>query len=157
MTRRIATAFPLVALLISLVACASHRPAPSLPTYGDNAAAREKIQEVLDASWEALSVQDLAEFNQYVSDDWHLYTAMGNKLPSATLFDIHQANITNFRLTYTDLVVHVHGDVAWATYDATMSGLRQGEDWGGDFIFTQVFQRLNGEWIILHSHESRIQ
>lgn len=64
--------------------------------------------------------------------------------------------MTNFNLDYTNLDIRLHDSIVWATYDAHMSGLWQGDDWGGDFILTNIFIRENGEWKIAHLNESRV-
>jgi len=142
----------MTAALVTLVAsCAARMAQTRPPTSAESAA----IVATMDAAWEALSLQDLTAFKRHVTPEWHLYTARAARLSAEQLFQNHRQNMTNFRFVYSEVEIHVHGDMAWVTHDATMSGLWQGNDWGGDFIFTNVFVREGGGWKITHMHESR--
>lgn len=120
-------------------------------------AVQKEIEQVISSAWDALSSQDLDLFNRYVRPDWQLYTARGNKMDAETLFGMHRQNIRNFALESSNMNIEQKGDIAWVTYDAEMSGLARGEEWGGSFILTNILVRVNGEWKIAHMHESLSQ
>ncbi len=109
-----------------------------------------------DGMWESLGTQDRELFDKFTSADWQLFTAIGNRFSADRLFEIHRANIRDFRLETSLFRVHIGETFAWATFDAKMSGQRQGEPWGGDFVITSIFQQLpDGRWECVHTHESR--
>lgn len=116
---------------------------------------RASVERAMDVTWDSLRRQDLDAFMRHAVADWHLYTARGNRVSASQLFSNHRQNMTNFDIVISNLDIRIHGDVAWATYDGTMSGLWQGEKWGGDFIFTSVFEREGAGWRLAHTHESR--
>jgi ketosteroid isomerase-like protein len=122
---------------------------------GVNAKEAQAIQAVIDGAWEALRKQDLNAFRQHCSDPWLLYTARGNKFSADKLFAVHKANIRDFRLVASNVRIRVAGDIAWATYDAELSGQLKGEPWGGSFIFTNIFRKKDGKWLCIHMHESK--
>ena len=116
----------------------------------------QAISALIDSAWDALGQQDLDRFMGYCRDDWVLYTAKGRKLTAKQLFTMHKANVTDFGLRRTELKVEIACNTAWATYDAEMSGQVKGNPWGGSFIFTNVFARVDGKWWCVHMHESRV-
>lgn len=128
-------------------------PATAEPAANEEDA--EAIRRVATGMWEALGEQDLDAFRTFCSDDWELFTAAGNRFSAERLFEVHRENIRNFRLEATGMRVEAKGGLAWATYEAAMSGKRQGEQWGGTFLMTHVFERVDGSWQCVHTHESR--
>lgn len=126
--------------------------APAAEAKEDDAAA---IRRVTTGMWEALGKQDLQSFRSFCSDRWTLFTAIGNRFSAERLFEVHRANIRNFKLEATNMKIHIQGDFAWVTYDAVMSGRRQGQPWGGYFLMTQIHQRESNGWQCVHTHESR--
>ncbi|MEX2572864.1 MAG: nuclear transport factor 2 family protein [Balneolaceae bacterium] len=146
--------FILVSFSFYAVGCSEDRRETDT---ADTETAEREITEIIEGGWAALGEQDLEHFNQYSLPNWLLYTAIGNKMDAETLFSNHRQNMTEFNIDYSNLDINIHNSVAWATYDANMTGLWDGEEWGGDFIFTTVFVREDGEWKISHMHESRVQ
>lgn len=126
--------------------------APAADAKEDDATA---IRRVTTGMWDALGKQDLDAFRSFCSDRWTLFTAVGNRFSVERLFEIHRANIRNFQLQATNIKVNIEGDLAWVTYDAVMSGERQGQPWGGYFLMTQIHQREGNRWQCVHTHESR--
>lgn len=113
------------------------------------------IQKSIDGAWHALEIQDLNHFYNFCSRDWKLYTASGKKLSSQVLFDMHKKNIENFKVIPSNIEIKASGKMGWATYDAKMSGSFKGSAWGGEFIFTNIFHKINGKWECIHMHESK--
>ncbi len=145
---------PFVALLLlAVVAGCGTTPEPR--DRADHRAGNE-IRELTDRMWAALGDQDLNAFREVSSDDWHLYTAGGSRFTAERLFEVHEANIRGFELEADAFELRIAGDIAWATYTATMSGERQGEPWGGEFLVTHIYERVDGDWYSVHTHESRV-
>lgn len=113
------------------------------------------IKTLTDEMWKALGDHDLELFSSLCSDEWTLFTAAGNRFSVERLFEVHRENIRGFELEPSNVQVRVNGDHAWATYDAVMSGELQGEPWGGEFLMTHIYERRNGDWVCVHTHESR--
>lgn len=113
------------------------------------------IRQVTERMWKALREQKLEAFQKVCSEDWRLFTAGGSEFSAERLFAIHRENIRDFDLAIDRFNVRRQGDTAWATYHATMSGERLGEPWGGDFLMTHIYERHDGEWICVHTHESK--
>lgn len=148
-------AFSTAILILMAAACGPQSSESRTAEAG--AENEEQIRQLLESSWEALASHDRSAYTSYTTPEWRLYTVMGNKLEAGRLVEIHQENITGLQVEMSDLNVHLHNDLAWATYDGTLSGYRQGEEWGGEFIFTTILQRHNGEWRMVHKHESMRQ
>lgn len=148
---RLSRRFPKVAGLLLLLLFSFHPTAAAEVSEDDSAAIRTLTTEM----WRALGKQNLEEFRSFCSDNWKLLTAAGNRFSAERLFEVHQENIRGFNLESSGMKVHVEGDFAWATFDAVMSGDRQGEPWGGEFLMTQIFERQDDGWQCVHTHESR--
>ncbi len=126
------------------------------PIQDNNPVDIQAIQAVIDGTWYALQKQDINLFERYCSRDWMLYTALGNKFTANKLFEIHRANIKNFKLIPSHMNIRIIGNMGWATYDAEMSGQIKGKPWGGSFIFTNIFEKKNDRWECIHMHESKL-
>lgn len=146
----------LLAVTFFVSGCAGDAP-ESMSSSFDPAVVEQEVTEALEESWDALSRHDLEAYQSYTAPGWRLYTVMGNKISAERLLEIHSANITNFSIDMSNLEIHATGPVAWVTYDGTISALNQGEEWGGEFIFTTVFEQVDGEWKMVHKHESKKQ
>jgi|GraSoiStandDraft_4_1057263.scaffolds.fasta_scaffold293957_1 ketosteroid isomerase-like protein len=59
--------------------------------------------------------------------------------------------------TFNDMKVRVHGDTAVVTYGTTDKGTYKGKDISGQFRWTDVFERRNGNWQVVATHGSQIQ
>jgi hypothetical protein len=151
--RNVFSILPFILIASLLSSCSNNNSEPKT-NQPDKITVKNNIRNLIDQTWSALSEQNLEKFNKYVLSDWQLYTARGNKMSAKSLINLHKKNLTNFNLDYSDLKIHVQDSIAWATYDATMSGQWQGEDWGGQFIFTNVFVRDKEQWKVAHMHES---
>lgn len=119
---------------------------------GDDA---RQIRGAIDELWEAVAEQDREAFAAHASQDWFLFTARGNRFDVDRLFDMHEEHVRQFDVEIANMNVNAHGELAWVTYDATLSGQFDGEPWGGEFIITKIFQRVGDAWICVHMHESR--
>ncbi len=123
--------------------------------HGATSEEEAAIRELTEQLWASLGEHDLEAFQAICSEDWNLYTAQGARFTAERLFEVHEANIRNFELEAEEFEVRIHGDLAWATYLATMKGERQGEPWGGEFLMTHIYERRGDGWISSHTHESR--
>lgn len=137
--------------------CLNNNHDPGKLSMGEKKEAEENITNLISKSWNALSEQNLEEFEQCITNDWNLYTVLGNKMRAEQLFDIHRKHIKNFYLKITNLDVHVYDGIAWATYDGNATGIRNGEDFSGNFIYTGIFVFESGRWKITHVQESKVQ
>lgn len=138
------------------VSCSGGRSGSKM-AGNDIASARSSITDLINRAWDALAAQDLERFKQCTLAGFQLYTAHGNKMDAERLFEIHRQSMRDFHLEHTNLEINIHDGVAWATYDAEMSGLRQGEYWSEDFIFTTIFIHKDDGWKVAHMQESMVQ
>ncbi len=116
----------------------------------------KSIKTIIDAGWEALQKKDLQSFKQYCKDGWTLFSAGGMKLNADKLFEMYNASIKDFKFDTSDVNIHVVGDMAYATYDAKISGKVEGRGpWEENLIFTNIFQKENGKWLGIHTHETK--
>lgn len=134
--------------------CSGNMSEPQNPQ--DHAATEEAVLEAVDAMWDALAAQNLNAFNERVAPDWFLFTERAERINAEDLIATHSQNLTNFSVDYWNTDVNVRGSVAWVTFDGTLNGLWQEEEWGGTrFLYTLVlYQDSDGEWIVAHMHES---
>jgi hypothetical protein len=120
-------------------------PVPKTISDEERAQQEKQIKATIDRIWQALMDKDQEAFARHCDKDWRLYSGHGNKISIERLFQIHQG-IPGFRIETQNFAFHVRGPVAWVTYDAFM--------FGTDYIFTNIFERREGQWICVHMHES---
>jgi ketosteroid isomerase-like protein len=114
-----------------------------------------QIKAQLEGIWAAVAAKDKEAFSGLVTEDWRLYTVRANKFSINDLFTFHE-QVSDFGLEMSNLKVHPAGRMAWATFDAVMKGDREDRKFGGNFIFTAIFQReREGGWKCAHLHESK--
>ncbi|HYO84762.1 MAG TPA: nuclear transport factor 2 family protein [Bryobacteraceae bacterium] len=58
--------------------------------------------------------------------------------------------------TISDMKVHVHGDTAVVVYATTDKGTYKGKDISGQYRWTDVFVRRNGDWRLIAGHGSPV-
>ena len=121
-------------------------------------ASREAIEEVLEEQAEAWNRGDLEAFMEGYWDSPDLVFTSGARVQRGwqTTLDRYRASYgtapeTMGRLSFSELEIHSLGrDSAWALGRWTLE--RQGREQGG--IFTLVFRRIDGRWLIIHDHTS---
>jgi len=139
-------------LLLGLAACATAAGGSG----GDPAPA---IQRVLDEQVEAWNRGDLEAFmDGYWRSPDLVFTSGGNVQRGwQTTLDRYRATYGNSpetmgRLAFSDLEVHPLADgAAWALGRWELDN--EGRTMGG--VFSLVFRRLDGRWLIVHDHTSR--
>ena len=115
----------------------------------------KSIKAIIDNGWKSLQKKDLEGFKKHCTDSWVLFSADGLKINVDQLFEMYNTTIKNFKLDTSEWNIRVVGDMAYATYDAKVSGEVQGGSWEESFIFTNIFQKENGKWMGIHTHESK--
>lgn len=59
----------------------------------------------------------------------------------------------NWRIVHADITrLDIHGDWAWSTITFVGRGVRDEQEYTGGQHGTHVWQRINGEWRIVHEH-----
>ena len=147
----------------ALAACASGgggAPGGDDPRYGGAAAdPRPAIQKVLDDQVAAWNRGDIEAFmDGYWESPDLVFTSGGNVQRGwQTTLDRYRATYGNSpetmgRLSFSDLEIHPLGDeAAWAL------GRWHLDDAGGKAmggVFSLVFRRVDGRWLIVHDHTS---
>jgi ketosteroid isomerase-like protein len=126
----------------------------SKPTDADAVAAISKMEN--DAVKADLA-GDVAFYQNYLADAWTGGTSRGTwdtKMSIVADMKDTKNNKTNSE-SISDLKVHVHGDVAIATYKSTYDSLIKGQHYARTIISTDTFLRQNGAWKQIAGHSSQ--
>ena len=157
MTRR-TLLFPVLLAVLAVSACAI---SINESAGGDSRDAmeddRRAILTVLEDQAEAWNRGDLEAFMDGYWESSDLVFTSGGRIQRGwqTTFDRYRATYgtapsTMGRLGFYDIEIHPMGDAAWVLGRWTLD--RSGQDLEG--VFTLVFRRIRGEWVIVHDHTS---
>ncbi len=119
----------------------------------------QSIQQVLDAQVAAWNRGDLESFMKGYWRSRDLVFTSGGKVQRGWGTTLQRYRDTYGRdkssmgtLHFSDLEVHPLGpDAAWALGRWSLDGLEGGKRGG---VFTLVFRRIGGRWVIVHDHTS---
>jgi ketosteroid isomerase-like protein len=70
------------------------------------------------------------------------------------LASIRHTSLSDF--TNSDVQIRVYGDTAVVSGVGHMKGMENGKDVSGDYRFTDVFVKNNGQWQAVHSESTKI-
>lgn len=123
-------------------------------------AAREETEKsliALERKWmESLKLRDASALSQIVSDD---FTFADSRLSGAVrdrtkYFDHALRDLKLASYEFDDINVRLYGRVAIVSGQFKQSATVAGEDWGGDYFFTDVWVNREGVWRAVSRHAS---
>ena len=136
----------LAAMVMTLVASASARAGGR--DHGAGSSAVEKVRALEEERNQAILRGDAAALDKMTSEDYTFVTLRGEMRSKAEIvrdFRAGKARYTSRQIS--DLKIRVYGDSAVVTGRATQQGAENGKDYSGDYWFTRVYVKQNGQWL----------
>lgn len=119
--------------------------------------AAEKSLLALERKWmESLQRRDASALSQLISDD---FTLVSPRLVIAAgdrdkYFQHAMRELTLTSYSFESLTVRLYGRTAVVSGRLKQSANLSGEDWGGAFLFTDVWVTRDGAWQVVSRHAS---
>jgi ketosteroid isomerase-like protein len=100
--------------------------------------------------------RDVEALERIIGPDFTLTSATSDDLVGRQQWiEAATGGVQGKTFAYSDVVVRVYGDAAVIKSRATQSATIHGIDWSGDFLLTDVWVRLDGNWQVVARHSSR--
>ena len=137
------------------------RPEASAPVAQQRATreATEKALIALERKWMgALQFRDASALSQLVSDDFtlvspRLVVAAGDR---EKYFQHAMRDLSLTSYEFEGLTVRLYGRAAVVGGRLKQSAAVAGEDWGGNYLFTDVWVSRDGAWQVVSRHTSML-
>lgn len=119
--------------------------------------AAEKTLTALERKWmDSLRQRDASVLSQLISDDFTLVTprlvvAAGDR-DKYFQHAMRELNLTSY--AFEGLTVRLYGRTAVVSGLLKQSANAAGEDWGGSYLFTDVWVNRDGTWQVVSRHAS---
>lgn len=123
----------------------------------DARAANEKTLLALERKWMgALQQRDASALSQLVSDDFTLVSPRLNVAAGDRdkYFQHAMRDLTLTSYEFEGLSVRLYGRTAVVSGRLKQSASAAGEDWGGSYLFTDVWVSRDGVWQVVSRHTS---
>lgn len=132
---------------------------PQIRAQDDDAAALVAIIDAVEKGWEQGDEQPFRK--HFLDFDGARYIESGGQDAGLThLIEHHvvpeSGSFDNFEVTFSNIDTHVEGDFAWAVADFEYKATRKRDQtkMHGRGYETFVFRRVDGNWMIIHTHSS---
>jgi ketosteroid isomerase-like protein len=107
---------------------------------------------------EAQPRRDLAKLNRFMADDFVATVPPGKVINKAqVLAQITSPDIEMESLVNDEIEVRVYGDTAVVTARGTAKGRYQGKDASGQFRYTRVWVKRQGQWQAVAAQSTMIE
>ena len=119
----------------------------------------EKALLALERKWmESLQQRDASVLSQLISDDFtlvspRLVVAAGNR-DRYFQHAMRELNLTSY--DFEGVSVRLYGRTAVVSGRLKQSASIAGEDWGGNYLFTDVWVSRDGSWQVVSRHLSQL-
>ncbi len=134
--------------LVAIVACGSG--APTGAAIGDDmskTSAIETIRALEEKRNQAIVYGDAAALERMTSDDYTFVTLRGEMRSKAQIVRDFRSGAAKYQSRkISDLKIRVYGDSAVVTGRAIQQGAENGKDYSGDYWFTRVYVKQDGQW-----------
>jgi ketosteroid isomerase-like protein len=130
---------------------------PAAARRGDARAAAEKALLALERKWMgALQQRDASALSQLISDDFtlvspRLVVAAGDR-DKYFQHAMRELNLTSY--DFEGMTVRLYGRTAVVSGRLRQSANAAGEDWGGAYLFTDVWVGRDETWQVVSRHTS---
>jgi ketosteroid isomerase-like protein len=112
-----------------------------------------QFQEIEDRFNQAVVSNDVAKIRKYITDDWVLVDAQGGIIPQERFFSVvEQGALSHSSMTKQILRVKLYGNIALVTGRGQNTGTWQGQPMQADEWITDVYQKINDEWLCILTH-----
>ncbi len=125
---------------------------------GKQGDAEQTLRRIEQEMTDALAKGDASAFERYVANTFVYTDAEGTMMDKAQLVnDTRSGALKAPSVKMDDIKVHLYGDTAIVTWRSTEKGTTyKGKDLSGQYRFTDVFVRQNGNWQMVASQGTRI-
>ena len=101
---------------------------------------------------------DAAALDRMTADDYTFITLRGELRTKTQVLENFRTGQAKYdSRTISDLKVRVYGDSAVVTGRAVQNGMENGKDYSGDYWFTRVYVKRDGQWKTVALQTTRIQ
>jgi ketosteroid isomerase-like protein len=126
-----------------------------------NEATKEKanaeIQQFEKRFSSALARNDVAELQNYLSDDWKIVSGDGGVIDRARFFNvIASGDLKHSQMSFSEPSIRIFGDTALVTSHAQSAGSYKGVDFKTDEIGTDVIVKKGGHWVCVFTQLTTI-
>ena len=99
---------------------------------------------------------DITALERIIAEDFNAVGSSGAIRNKAQWLADHKSGVLKVESqTFDNVNVRVYGDAAVVTGLTTQKGQDRGKDISGQFRFTRVYVKRNGQWQIVATHNSR--
>jgi ketosteroid isomerase-like protein len=149
----------LAALFISAFAgsaLAQETPAPAAKSKSPSPAAAIKQ---LEHDWtDAEKTGDADKLNQVLADDWSALGPDGAKITKASFVESYKSGKSKLEsFDFGAMDVKVLGNVAVVQGSDTEKSVTDGKDSSGKYVWTDVFAKRDGKWVVVRSQISKVK
>ena len=110
----------------------------------------QKLQQMEEDLTAAIIRGDSSLAEKYYADDFTLTTPDGLRLSKAELFAAFKSGDLKLESShYDDFKVSVYGNTAVMTFHSNDKVRFKGQEISGEFLWTDVFVKRNGQWQIV--------
>jgi len=105
------------------------------------------IRELEEKRNDAIVHGDAAALERMTADDYTFVTLRGEMLTKADVVRNFRSGAAKYQSrTISDLKIRIYGNSAVVTGRAVQKGAENGKDYSGDYWFTRVYVRQDGQW-----------
>jgi uncharacterized protein (TIGR02246 family) len=109
---------------------------------------KEEIRALETARNEAIVHGDAAALERMTSDDYTFITLRGELRTKAQIVKGFSTGAFKYASReISDLNIRVYGNAAVVTGRSSQKGTENGKDYSGDYRFTRVYVKENGQWL----------
>lgn len=148
-------------LIVFLIVCSTGRLTMSAARApgrgGDDSGVQQKLMQI-ERNWvDAMVKNDPTVIDRIEADD---YAYVMDDMKGDKRGDVDQARSHAYAGTaeLSEMQVRVFGDAAIVTGKAALRDAKyNGKDVSGDYLFTDVFVKRNGQWQAVASHSNKVR
>ena len=101
----------------------------------------------------AMVSNDVETISKCITDDWILVTPEAGPVPRSRILSvIESGRLTHSTMTKDGTHAAVVGDLAWVTGRGQNTGTFDGHPIKADEYITDIYRRVNGEWLCMLTH-----
>lgn len=121
-------------------------------------ALKMEFQSVEDNFNTAIISNDIGKIKACITEDWVLVDSQGGIIPQERFFYvIEQGMLSHASMTKEILRVKVYGDIALVTGRGKNTGSWQGKPMEADEWVTDVYRKVNHQWLCVLTHLSPVK
>jgi len=123
------------------------------PVPSNDSAVIESVKQVERDMGDAMVAVDIDKLNQIFADDWATIGISSGKIitKEKVLNDFKSGKDKLVAYALGPMDVQVFGDVAVAHGGVTEKRIRDGKDDSGEGVWTDIFEKRAGKWVVVRS------